>query len=101
VSRVCLSVILLLGLDLGAPHACRCGALVDARSRHDLVCKQAPRRIARHQLDLMTRALLSAGVPATKEPVSLTRRDRKRPDEMTQIPWRSGKMLVWDITVML
>jgi len=32
------------------------------------------------------------------KPVSLTRRDGKRPDEMTRIPWRSGKMLVWDVT---
>ena len=42
---------------------------------------------------------MSAGVPATKEPVGLIRRDGKRPDGMTQIPWRSGKLLVWDVTV--
>jgi len=29
----------------------------------------------------------------------LTRRDGKRPDGTTQIPWRSGKLLVWDVTV--
>jgi len=34
-----------------------------------------------------------------KETVSLTDRDGKRPDGMTQIPWRSGKLLVWDVTV--
>jgi len=33
------------------------------------------------------------------EPVGLIRRDGKRPDRMTQIPWRSGKLLVWDVTV--
>jgi len=76
---------------LGAPHTCRCGATIDAFGQHSLVCKRAPSRIARHQHlnDLVTRALVSAGVPATKEPVD------KRPDEMTQIPWRSGKLLVW------
>jgi len=49
-----------------------------------------------HLNDLVTRALVSAGVPATKEPVGLIRRDGKRPDGMTQIPWRSGKLLVWE-----
>jgi len=49
--------------------------------------------------DQVTRALVSADVPATKEPVGLTRRDGKRPDGTTQIPWRSGKLLVWDVTV--
>jgi len=49
--------------------------------------------------DLVTRALVSAGVPATKEPVGLTCRDGKCPDGTTQIPWRSGKLLVWDVTV--
>ena len=45
------------------------------------------------------RALVSAGVRATKEPVGISRRDGKRPDGMTQIPWRSRKLLVWDVTV--
>ena len=58
-------------------HTRRCGALVDARGQHGLVYKQAPSRIARHQQpnDLVTRALVLAGIPATKEPVGLTRRD--------------------------
>jgi len=47
----------------------------------------------------VTRVLVSAGVPATKEPVSLIRRDGKRSDGMTQIQWRPGKLLVWDVTV--
>jgi len=47
----------------------------------------------------VTRDLVSAGVPATKEPVGLIRRDGKRPDGMSQISWRSGKLLVWDVTV--
>ena len=91
-----------LGLNLGAPHSCRCGMLVDAYGQHGLVCKQAPSRIARHQQinDMVTRAVVSAGVPATKELVGLLRRDGKCPDGMTQIPWCAGKLLVWDDTVL-
>ena len=48
---------------------------------------------------MVARALVSAGVPATKEPVGISRRDGKRPDGIMQIPWRSGKLLVWDVTV--
>lgn len=90
-----------LGLNLGAPHTCRCGAEVDARGLHGLVCKRAPSRIARHQQlnDLVTRALVSAGVPAIKEPIGLIRQDGKRPDGATQIPWQAGRMLAWDVTV--
>jgi len=92
-----------LGLNLGAPHTCRCGAEVDARGLHGLVCKRASSRIARHQQlnDLVTRALVSAGVSAIKEPVGLTRPNGKRPDGVTQIPWQAGKLMVdgGDVTV--
>jgi len=66
--------ILRLGLDLGTPHTCHCGALVDTRGQQGLVCEQAPKRTARHQQlnDLVTRALVSEDVPATKETVGLT-----------------------------
>jgi len=47
----------------------------------------------------VTRALVSAGVPAIKEPVGLTRRDGKRPDGVTQISWQAGKLMAWDVTV--
>ena len=80
------AVALRLGLNLGAPHTCRCGVLVDAYGQHGHVCKQASSRIARHQQvnDMVVRALVSAGVPATKQPVSFLRRDGKRPDGMMQ-----------------
>jgi len=79
------AVALRLGLNLGVPHTCRCGATADVLGQHSLVCKQAPSKIARHQHlnDLVTRALVSAGVPTTKEPVGLIRRDCKRQDGMT------------------
>jgi len=95
------AVALRLGLALGAPHSCHCGAMVDADGRHAFVCKKAPSRIARHQQlnDIVYRALVAAGVPAAKEPVGLCRSDGKRPDGMSLIPWKSGKMLLWDVTV--
>ena len=85
---ICVAVALRLGLNLGAPHTCGCRMLVDAHGQHGLVCKQAPSRIAKHQQlnDMVARALVSAGVPATKEPVGLLQRDGKRPVGMTQIP---------------
>jgi len=47
----------------------------------------------------VTRALVSASIPATKEPVGLLRSDGKRPDGLTLVPWQSGKPLTWDVTV--
>jgi len=75
--------------------------VVVALGQHSPICKQAESRIARHQHlnDLVTRALVSAGVATTKEPVGLICRDSKRPVGMTQISWHSGKLLVWDVTV--
>ena len=49
--------------------------------------------------DLIAHSFVSAGVPLTKEPVSLFRTDGKRPDGPTLIPWQSGKSLCWDVTV--
>ena len=90
-----------LGLDLCVPHQCRCGAMVDAQGIHATVCKKAPGRTVRHHVlnDIVWRALTSAGIPATKEPSGLTRRDGKRPDGLTLIPWQGGKPLTWDVTV--
>ncbi len=42
---------------------------------------------------------MAAGVPASKEPVGLSRSYGKRPDGMSLIPWKSGKLLLWDVTV--
>ena len=89
-----------LGLNLCEPHTCRCGATVDARGLHSFVCKSAPGRTARHHAlnDVIYRAFSSAGIPATKEPVGLTRQDGKRPDGLTLVPWCAGKPLTWDVT---
>ena len=90
-----------LGLNLCVPHNCPCGALVDARGIHSLVCKRAPGRTARHQVlnDAISRAFSSAGIPCTKEPVGLSRTDGKRPDGLSLVPWQAGKPVTWDVTV--
>jgi len=91
-----------LGLSLCVPHKCSCGAEVDAEVRHAMVCKKAPGRVAiRHQTlnDIVCRAFISAGIPASKESTGLCTRDGGRPDGLSLIPWQNGKPLAWDVTV--
>ena len=59
-----------LGCSLCQPHQCPCGAMVDTRGSHALSCRFSAGRQARHHYvnDLIYRALVRAGVPATKEP---------------------------------
>jgi len=98
---VIVAVGLRLGLDLCVPHNCHCGSPVDARGLHSFVCKRAPGRSARHHAlnDLVARSFASAGVPVTKEPAGLFQSDGKRPDGVSLVPWQSGKLLCWDVTV--
>ena len=49
--------------------------------------------------DLMWRAVKRAQIPATKEPIGLSRSDGKRPDGASLIPWKRGKPLAWHVTV--
>ena len=57
-------------------------------------------RHARHRLgnDVILHALKSAEVPATLEPLGLSRCDGKRPDGASLLAWKGGKPLVWDFT---
>jgi hypothetical protein len=75
--------------------------MVTARGEHGLSCTLGFGRVARHGVlnDLIHRALNKAGFPAVKEPQGMFRSDGKRPDGMTLIPWRAGRSLVWDATV--
>ena len=95
------AVALRLGCSVCVAHTCRCGSSVDTQGLHGLVCKKAPSRVTRHQAinDVIARSVTSAGIPATKEPVGLTRSDGKRPDGLTLTPWQAGKPLTWDVTV--
>ena len=43
--------------------------------------------------------MTKAKIQAVKEPNGLTRRDGKRPDGVTLIPWACGRCLTWDVTV--
>ena len=90
-----------LGVNLCIPHTCPCGATVDCTGVHGLSCHLAFGRQARHHLvnDIVWRAMSAAGVPSTKEPVGLLRDDGKRPDGLSLIPWKGGRAVTWDVTV--
>ena len=47
----------------------------------------------------MKRALTSAEFPSRLEPTGLCRKDGKRPDGLTLFPYKQGKCLLWDVTV--
>ena len=49
--------------------------------------------------DIIWRSIKKAQYPAVKEPVGLSRSDRKRPDGATMIPWTRGKPLAWAVTI--
>ena len=68
---------------------------------HGLACrKSGPRHIRHSQLnDLIWRAVKKAQIPASKEPIGLSRTDGKRPDGATLVTWTRGKPLSWDVTV--
>ena len=62
--------------------------------------KSGPRHARQSQLnDLIWKAAKRAQIPATKEPIGLSRIDGKRPDGATLITWKRGKPLAWDVTV--
>ena len=90
-----------LGLNLCLPHTCRCGELVDSFGSHAFVCRHSPGKGARHAAinDIVARAFTSAGVPVSREPTGLIRGNVQRPDGITLIPWKNGKPIAWDATV--
>ena len=48
---------------------------------------------------MIARSFSAADVPVTKEPLGLFRSDGKRPDDLSLVPWQSGKALCKDVTV--
>ena len=48
--------------------------------------------------DIIHRTLVAAHVPSRLEPPGLLRSDGKRPDGVTVVPWKCGKLLVSDAT---
>ena len=89
------------GTALCQPHLCPCGAIVEEDGLHGLSCKLGNGKHARHSTlnDLIARALLRADILCVKKPPGLSRKDGKRPDDLSLIPWRTGKSVVWDVTV--
>lgn len=49
--------------------------------------------------DLVAWAMVSAGIPVSKEPQGLSRSDGKQPDGLSLVPWETGKLLLWEATV--
>ena len=96
--RIC--VALRLGSRICEPHQCICGAAVNDNGIHGLSCRRNGGRAARHAEanDIIHRALVSAGIPAIKEPQGISRHDGKRPDGATLMPWKRGRPLLWDFT---
>jgi hypothetical protein len=48
--------------------------------------------------DVVWRAMQRAQIPSTKEPVGLSRSDRKQPDGLSLIPWARGRCIACDVT---
>ena len=95
------SVGLRLGTTLCRHHAClHCGAEVNHLGTHGLSCVRHEGRHHRHAAlnDIVHRALTAAHIPSRLEPSGIFHSDGKRPDGITVVPWKSGRLLVWDAT---
>ena len=90
-----------LGSTLCHQYQCICGVMVESNGRHGLSCRlNVSSVMSRHNNvnNLLKRALVQAKIPATTEPVGLSRKDGKRPDGLTLVTWKKGKCLLWDFT---
>ena len=90
-----------LGIPLCRPHqCCLCGAEVDNLATHGLSCRRSEGRHPRHAAlnEIIHRSLSSAHIPSRLEPSGVYRTDGKRPDGISMVPWRHGRVLVWDAT---
>ena len=94
-----------MGLRLRAtlcqPHKCHhCGAQVNHLATHSLSCHKSQGRHTRHAAinDLIKRSLAVVKIPTHLEPAGISRSYGKRPDGGTIVPWKGGRVLVWDAT---
>ena len=96
-----IAVCLRLGCPVSLPHTCVCGAVADVNGSHALSCRKVCGRHTRHAMlnNVVAKSLRSASIPCQLEPAGLCREDGKRPDGVTITPWRLGKSLAWDATV--
>eukprot|EP00731_Ephydatia_muelleri_P004989 Em0002g1165a len=49
-------------------------------------------------ISIIHRAFGASRIPSRLEPSGISRSDGKRPDDATLVPWKCGKLLVWDAT---
>ena len=92
------SVRLHLGTTLCRHHACLpCGAEVNHLGTHGLSCDGRHHPHAALN-DIVHRALTAAHIQFCLELSGTFRSDGKRPDGITLVPWKSGRLLVWDAT---
>lgn len=71
-----------------------------SREIQSTACQRSAGRLSRHAAlnDIIRRSHVTVNVPAILEPAGIARDDGKRPDGMSLIPWRMGRVLVWDAT---
>lgn len=82
-------------------HQSRFGQIVEPNGHHCLSCKFCAGRLPRHARinKIISQGLKTAGFPNILEPTGINRRNGKRPDGATIIPWFRGKSLLCDSTV--
>ena len=86
---------------LCAAHTCiGCGAAVDERGWQGFSSRFNKSLHSRHAAlnNLVKRSLDSAKIPSHLEPTGLYSTDAKRSDGATMVPWKSSRVLVWDVT---
>ena len=96
-----IAISLHLGLAFCKPHCFHhCGCEVTAFATHGLSCVQSQGCYHRHSSlnYIFHRALGASRIPSRLEPSGISRSDGKRLDGATLVPWRCGKLLVWDAT---
>ena len=73
---------------------------MDHLATDGLSCRKSEGHHYRHAAidKILYRAPASACIPSRLEPSGLDRSDGKRPDEVTMILWKNGKLVVWDAT---
>ncbi|XP_055353799.1 LOW QUALITY PROTEIN: uncharacterized protein LOC129599546 [Paramacrobiotus metropolitanus] len=99
--EVRIGIALRFGLPVVEEHNCvNCGSHVETNGHHGLSCSSSRGRWPRHVelSDVTKRALEHAGYPCQSEPLGLSGINNTRPDDMTLVPVRDGKALVWDAT---
>ena len=96
-----IAVALRTGCTTCEPHPCAlCEEPVDELGAHGLSCRRSAGRASRHHAanTVIKLALNSVNVPSVLEPAGLARRDGRRPDGLSLVPWTEGRSLVWDFT---